>query len=1072
MLLTASRTSPSARLLQTRAAGSSALTSSVSLQSRCGSQTREFCFGAWSSTSSESRQSRQRHRTLRYRYTESLNRNISWENNPKAAIKKAMAGFGRPVDPSKHANVKEAKPWLEDLVGIRPGKNIEDVERSAIDHLIRGDEKANIRKTTFNNMHHFVGRPDAKIATPKNVLKTATKTEDDTFIDPITNRRTSIMSSMARAAARDEAMAAYQPTDFVDVTAEADSAPEYQDLDQYVHDTDRKTNGKPVSAPKYNDLNKYEPVIDERPATEDSPKYEDLDNYGPVKWNEPDGRQKPTLEEDSKDYKDLHKYSATQLDDPFTTQRQLTPEEQSKLYDDLDQYRPVHWNEPDGLRKQSTEELSKNYDDLHKYGAVQWNEPNGLREPTPEELSKSYKDLNAYEPVAWSEPDGLRRLTPEEESKKYDDLELYEAPFEVSKSILEAHEKSQMDATPRGKPLAAKVDAPVEDFARKYNDLGKYGPVRWNEPDGLRQLTPEELSKNYDDLHLYGAVRWNEPDGLRRLTPEEQSKNYHDTRLYAPRDLSPRVARVHPEESSKMYKDLTSYHHFDNADVASPRVQPEEASKQYKDLNEYPAAGYEEPNFQQVHPEELTQNYADLGSYELSGFVSQAQAYPAHPEEASKVYQDLQRYTAVRHNEPNGKVSLPPDEVARGLREFDSKAGPQASPDGPSHAYKRKRNRFIPDFTETSVDIVDSRNAEETQAATVRKAHESSQKQDLAEAKNQQSTTAEATAEVMKETEATKSSHRLTGTYARDFPEEFATSGSSVNSPSRSTLFPKDKAEAFDPLAEASVVDEDGAEVGSMDESFPVENSRLQPVLDRCQGSVSKDTHSTEPQGLQTSFLEECGRSTMLINEKHYKSREPESVSYKILAYDPSSQTMNVAEASALSGDDAPMTLSDALLQLSSPAKFLPHFKPLQAQGYEVVSGSGDVLIFRKVRAGTASDAGLEGMAATYPTRVNPIDMMGRSAIGSFASPTGFVNYETLSESRDRPAPPYGSIANSRNSVSKKGLLTKQRKKRRLGRKLALGTVGIAGSAYVVAVTAEYLSTKGLDPERPRQRRL
>ncbi|KAM5345086.1 hypothetical protein ACJ41O_010948 [Fusarium nematophilum] len=1028
---------------------------------------------------------------------ESLNRNISWENNPKAAIKKAMAGFGRPAASGKYINIDQVKSWSDDFLGIRPGKNIEDVERSAIDHLIRGDKSANIRKTTMSGVHHFNGQRGAKAATSEDVLQATTQNEDATFIDPITNRRTS-KKSMTGPAARYEDLDGYKPTDFVYVTAEADTA-KYKDLDKYGPVKDGQTTKKPAEGSKYNDLDKYEPVIDERPAEDNSPKYEDLDNYGPVRWNEPDGIRKPTPEEDSKKYDDLHKYSTTQLDDPFT-KRELTPEEQSKAYDDLDQYKPVHWNEPDGLRRQTDEELSKNYDDLHKYGAVHWNEPDGLREPTPEELSKNYQDLGSYGPVAWSEPDGLRRLTPEEESKKYTDLDAYDAPFEASKSVLEAHAESQMDATPRGKPLAPKVDAPVEDFASKYDDLDKYGPVRWNEPDGLRKLTPEELSKNYEDLHLYDAVRWNEPDGLRQLTPEEKSKEYPDAHLYAPRDLSARPVRVHPEEASKAYKDLTGYHHYENADAATPRVHPEEASKQYADLHKYsayenggpeaerihpeqaskeyddlpkyPSAGYEEPaQFQHIHPEELTKNYTDLGSYKPAGFVSQAQAYPVHPEEASKVYQDLHRYTAVRHNEPDGKVtSLPLDEVARGLREFDSKAGSQDTTDGPPVTYQRKRNRFFPDFTETSVDVVDSLTAEEIRAATLRRAHESSKEHKLAETKDHPAPVGGISEG---SSEASKTSRKFTGNYARDFPEEFCTSWSKENSPTKSTLFPKNKAEGSSAPAETASIDNDGAEVASMDESFPIENAKLQPALDRYGGRVSRDPYSHDPQGLQTSFSEECGRSTMPVVEKHYTAKEPEAASYKILAYDPDSQTVSVAEAtSAVRDEEAPMALSDALLQLSNPAKFLPHFQPLQAQGYEVVSGSGDVLIFRKTGPAAATDKRVETTSPSSPTRVNPIDMMGRSAIGSFASPTGYVNYDTVSESTDKPAPPYRYTYNREGSTSDRKMPAKPRRKRRLGRKLALGTAGVAGSAYAAAVLAEYFSTQGRDPERPRTRRL
>ncbi|KAM0542115.1 hypothetical protein ACHAPJ_012940 [Fusarium lateritium] len=1013
---------------------------------------------------------------IRFRYLESMNRNISWENKSKAALKRAMKGFNRPSDLSKFASMDRIKTWAGDLSGIRPGANIEDVERSAIDHLFRGDPKANIQKATLTGVHHFNG-PRANVTTPKDVLHATTQGEDATFIDPITNRRVS-RASMTGPAARYEDLEGYKPTDFVDVTAEADSTPKYDDLDKYKPIKDEKHTEQPAP-PKYDDLDKYEPEIDERPVHEQSVKYEDLDKYGPVKYNEPDGKRITTPEEDSKEYKDLHKYSATRFDSPLT-HRQLTPEEKSKLYDDLDQYKPVHWNEPDGLRVQTSEELSKNYDDLHKYGPVRWNEPDGLREPTPEELSKDYRDLSSYGPVAWNEPDGLRRLTPEEESKEYDDLDAYENPFEASKSVLRAYEKSQMDTTMRGKPLAPKVDAPVEDFASKYDDLHKYGPVRWNEPDGLRKLTPEELSKNYEDLHLYDAVRWNEPDGLRPLTAEEKSKHYNDTHLYAARDLSPRTSRVHPEEASKAYKDLPAYRHYDNADAAIPRIHPEEASKQYadlnayaafendgpkterihpelaskkyKDLNKYPSAGFEETiRVQHIHPEELTKNYTDLGSYRPSGFVSQAQAYPVNPEEASKVYQDLHKYNAVHHNEPNSKISVPLDEVARGLREFDSKAGSQNSPDGPSSTYDRKRNRSSPDSTETSVDTVDSGSAEEIRAAVLRRAHERSQQAKNSDLPGNRDHTTES--------QQTTTRPKLTGNYARDFPEEFVASWSKENSSTKSTLLPNNHVEESAFAKEVSSIDGDDVEPGSMDESFPIENTKLQPALDRYMGRTSKDSYSHKPQGLQTSFSEECGRSTMPVSEKHYTSKEseakepaskepertkePKTASYKILAFDPTSKMMSVAgTTSTTSNNESSMSLPDALVQLAEPAKFLPYLQSLQHQGYEVVSGSRHALVFcqtRLVKEGESFDADFNSFDA----------MVSRGGIfaTSDASTDNIEQRPELSAS------------------------TKTTKKRGLGRKFLMGTVGIAGSAYAAAVLAQYFSTKGKGPKSRQTRR-
>nr|CEG04941.1 unnamed protein product [Fusarium clavum] len=1027
-MLATTRIWTSEKLLQSRPYASNALRSTLSLQTRY-DRFRSFSTVLGSPTPAEPRKTRG---SVAIQRPAALTRNVSWEYRSKAAFRRAMKGFNQPTDSSKFASVEQIKTWMGDLSGVRPGTNIEDVERSAIDHLFRGDDNANIRKATLTTGHHFTSsRGKATKRRPG---------EDASFIDPITNRRVP-RSSKTAPAPQSDSLEAYKPIDFVAATAEADSAPKYDDLDKYKPVKDPKEPEGP-SEPKYDDLDKYEPVIDEPPAKDKSVEYDDLDQYGPVKHNEPDGQRPPTEEEDSKEYDDLHKYSSANIDSPLA-ERRLTAEERSKLYEDLDQYNPTYWNEPDGLKARSAEELSKDYDDLNKYEAVYWNEPDGLRERTAEEVSKDYQDLGSYGPVQWSEPNGLRRLTPEEESKKYDDLDSYASPFEASKSVLEAHAKSQMDTTMRGKPLATKVDAPVEDFASKYDDLHLYGPVRWNEPDGLRKLTPEELSKNYDDLHMYGAVSWNEPDGLRQPTAEEKSKSYKDTHLYAASGLSFPIRRVHPEQASKKYKDLPAYRHYENGDDATPRIHPEEASKQYadlnayasfanngpqakqvhsgvaskqyKDLHKYPSAGYEETiRVQHVHPEELAKNYQDLGSYRPTEFVSQAQAYPVNPEEASKVYQDLHKYDAVLHNKPNGNMSIPLDEVARGLREFDSKAGSQESPDATSNAYYGNPSRSSPDSTETSVHTNDAGSAEAIRAAVLRRAYQNSQRARSDFSDNSGS-----------ETEG-----RLTGNYARDFPEEFTASWSKDNSSSKSTLLPNSNTGNPSSREEAATAIEDNEEPGSMDESFPVEATRLQPALNRYSGKVHKDSYSHEPQGLQPSYSEECGRSTVPVWEKHYKpkSETPETPSascYKILAYDPISKTMSVAQSTSNADvNEKPTALPAALMRLAEPAKFLPYLKSLQAQGYEVVSGNRQIMIFRQTRP--ASEV-------TADSNLNSFDEKVRRG-GVFPTTDG----ETSGPHRETKT-----------------------KKRRLGRKVLMGTVGVAGGALATTILVEYLNTRG-----------
>jgi hypothetical protein len=683
---------------------------------------------------------------------------------------------------------------------------------------------------------------------------------------------------------------------------------------------------------------------------EESKQYTDLGDYKPAKWNEPDGLPHLTPEERSKIYEDLPEYSKMKIDDP-NAPRKLTPEEESKNYDDLDKYKPIKWNEPDGLPQLSPEEKSKLYDDLDKYGPVKWNEPDGLQERSQEEKSKDYDDLHKYGPVTWDEPDGLRRLTPEEKSKNYTDLHAYASPFTCRESVLKDYEVLQNDPTPKAEPIPAKVE--VRDCKpEQYEDLDKYGPVRWNEPDGLRQLTPEELSKNYEDLYRYAQYP----------------------------NAGPKTPRVHPEEASKAYKDLPLYSAFPNAGPAVERIHPEEASKKYKDLPAYAVDGYVEPEkTRHVHPEELTKNYPDLGKYDPRSFDSPDMPYPVHPEEASKAYKDLHAYKA---SPPDVESEVEaPDVVAASLESYDARASVEES-------------------------SLESLTADDIRSQVMSRANMSGQ---------------EMAAE-------------------------------------------KEEAEM---------------ELSSMDESFPSElpKSESEPIeritSKLAQIRAEKDPYSNDPKGLETSYSEECGSETTAAVAKHYESAAATAAvtdapaMYKILAYDTSTESVSVAETTSDEHDvSTPSKLTDVLLQLSHPSKFLPYFKPLQEHGYDILSGGGDVLIFRKNRPASPNPSDLpcdQPPSNTNTTRINPVDKMGQSVTGNFASPTGFVNYDdSLEDYHRKAAPPFRTNQNTKRGESERdGPVAPEKKKRSFGKKLVMGTVWVGGAAYAVGAVAEHLSAAG-----------
>ena len=77
---------------------------------------------------------------------------------------------------------------------------------------------------------------------------------------------------------------------------------------------------------------------------------------------------------------------------------------------------------------------------------------------------------------------------------------------------------------------------------------------------------------------------------------------------------------------------------------------------------------------------------------------------------------------------------------------------------------------------------------------------------------------------------------------------------------------------------------------------------------------------------------------------------------FKVLAYDSSTLTVCEATTTGTSNDDTePMHPTEVLSRLNSPAKFLPYFQRMQDEGFEIVRGGGDMLVFRKVRDGVTS---------------------------------------------------------------------------------------------------------------------
>jgi hypothetical protein len=225
------------------------------------------------------------------------------------------------------------------------------------------------------------------------------------------------------------------------------------------------------------------------------------------------------------------------------------------------------------------------------------------------------------------------------------------------------------------------------------------------------------------------------------------------------------------------------------------------------------------------------------------------------------------------------------------------------------------------------------------------------------------------------------------------------------------------------------------------------------------------------------------GEFAFASNEPPAAASSLEPTIYKILAYDPIMQTIKIAETTSIISDNSSaLTPAEVLLRLSKSAKFFPHFQPLQSQDYEIASGSGDVLVFRKVRESTPI-ASLQPSAASTASSVphgrkviNPIDGMQSApqpATGNFASPTGFVNHDLPSDHpfisgidvrREEP------VFSGRRNEWQDGEGDKEepgRRSKKVGRGLLVGAAWVAACSYAVGVVAEFFKTGGSDGKGP-----
>ncbi|KAI8277067.1 hypothetical protein K4K60_007180 [Colletotrichum sp. SAR11_57] len=644
-----------------------------------------------------------------------------------------------------------------------------------------------------------------------------------------------------------------------------------------------------------------------------------------------------------------------------------------------------------------------------------------------------------------------------------------------------------------GTPWADSGDA----GAPQYSDLDKYKPVMDEKLDAGQQ---KPAASEYDDLHKYTPV------GLKDFVKDDEAgqPKYEDLHKYS----NPSLSDGPPEELSQpAYEDLDKYRpvmHNEDAEVP-------EAQERYSDLNKYGPVMHNEDK-----DAKDTLSYDDLHKPVQ---YDEPEGQRPKPDWDQTAFDEAKKYESYRHNEPDGQPVEIIDPVSKGLSDFDAEIAAKASrtttaaatataagaTTGTAGASKRLLTTSATDQERADdLDLLrasDIRAKIPTSSGQSRRGYSTTNRQmleaDLPRYEVNWDISSKAARVSLRKAksrawENIQPKEDLTGNYVRDFPEDFSRSWTNIVAES--------------PKAEDSKYQSpqgDDVEAASFDESFP----KLEPALNRASAFKSQrvagkqglpDMYSTEPQGLELSYSEECGgkqtwpsyvRSYGTASDAAADAAASESVStsakeelrepvvYKILAYDPTMQTINTAETTSVVPDSAtPLTPAEVLLRLSNPTKFFPYFSPLQKEGYEIVSGSGDVLVFRKVREAeiTPFTPTIEKPTTYQAPKVNPIDMMGSDPVVPSAyssSPTGYLNYDYPgAEAEDKPPPPFSAVRR-RNTIScdRQDFEAPRRPKKRRARKILLGAAWVGGISYAIGVVGEYFKTGGEDGRGPKR---
>ena len=854
----------------------------------------------------------------------------------------------------------------------------------------------------------------------------------------------------------------------------------------------------------------------------------ETESYKPYFAYEPDGKIPTHEEEGLKDYdigESYKPYFAYEPDGKKTEQTDPV-KDGLKDFDAGESYKPYFAYEPDGKIPDPAQDGLNEYEATMSYKPYFAYEPDGKMSDPAQDALKEYEAGVSYEPYFAYEPDGKIPDHVEEGLKEYETGVSYEPYF--------AYEPDGKIPEQVTNSSGASDSCPVQQGLKDHDDRTSYGAVRYREPDGKLPEEPcpvQEGLKAYDSITSYEPRPVNDPANNFDPAKSASTGGLHDFCCRMTYGTTPRTGGSDQNgtsngQSSSLQDKSDREEDLDllrSSDVraasgvlkgATKETKAEKLAKRKELEDQYQQLIIENSELQNVASHlkgRVDARIAEVSSeLPLEGSKRHmtgnfAEDFPEDLEEkwitssfGTESLTPKPRVDAWGYdNAPQGLELSYEQEVQKSEKEFiDGLASAK------SFASKPNVPRLQTSLERTS-PAADGNAAMDTFDNPA---------QEVREIRARYTENADSTEEIKLQNEMdpySKEPQGLETHYAEEKRLDHEKDPYSKKPQGLETHFAEEQR-----LESRLEIEKDpySKEPQGLETHFETERKF----------ENEKDPYSKMPQGLETSYAEECaaeadplseqeaGRDNFAkaiakqkdqelvrevrsiyedaygeIDDQHrqipeapstlrsadHQTKDVEPTVYTILAYDPATQSVGTAETTSIIHDSAPaLTPSEALLQLSNPAKFIPHFGSLQAAGYEIVSGSGDVLVWRKVRPSSP-------MAHLAQTKaMNPIDGMRSSPIaatGNFASPTGFVNHDLPDDSDHQHFKSNIDVRRVEDVFSGKPNWTDdseapQGRKAGRGKKMLIGAAWLGGLSYSLGVVAEYFKTGGSDGTGPQ----